>query len=790
MDDLLAEFLAETREMLEAVGGELVAWEADPADAARLDAIFRFVHTVKGNCGFFDFPRLEKLSHAAEDALAEVRAGRRSTSPRLVTAVLAIVDRIGAMIDAIELGQDLPERGDDVLIAALEPDSGDGIETICDAGGTGGDGGARAGTSPAGGQQRTIRLPVTLLDSVMSSVSDLVLARNDLARRLREADVDPAVRGPFERLGSILDQVREAVTRMRMQRIEHLYGALPRLVRDLATELGKQVMIDLEGSEVELDREMIEMIRDPLTHIIRNAIDHGIETPAQRLAAGKREIGTVHIAARQSGNRILLSIADDGRGIDGQRLVEKAVVAGSISQAEADAMSETERQALIFEAGLSTAAAVTSVSGRGVGMDVVRANIERVGGSIELVSTPGQGTRIQLSLPLTLSIIPSLTVEAGGQMFAMPRSYVEEIVHGRARHIEFVRAGDATLVTVRGKRVAHLSLADQLGMDGGARPEAGTLVLIRLAGGDLFSLGVDRILDHEELVIKPLAPAIMACGYYAGSTLLDDGNPVLMLDIAGIARKARLLGEARTRVRAAEEVVVNDDERAREPALLFAGLDGRRRAIRLAVINRIERIEAGAIDLAGQRPTAVVGDTIFALAGVASGVPDEGQVNVLRLGDGTAEIAYAIDRIVDTVDLPAEITPAPHVGELEGSVLIGGEAVDLVDAHWLFAAHAAPPRALDPPSCRIPSHDAWARTILAPLVESAGYRVVDETFEGTADVAIASDDAAAAPTAGSGTVITLCADPGQAGGAHGSIYRYDRAALLAALAALRTGRAA
>lgn len=786
MDDLLAEFLAETREMLDAVGGELVAWEADPADKARLDAIFRFVHTVKGNCGFFDFPRLEKLSHAAEDALAEVRAGRRSTSPRLVTAVLAIVDRIGAMIDAIELGEDLPERGDDLLIAALEPDSEDGLGTIS---GGADEPGPRAGGTPAPGQLRTIRLTVGLLDSVMSNVSDLVLARNDLARRLREADVDPAVRGPFERLGSILDSVREAVTRMRMQRIDHLYGALPRLVRDLAAELGKQVMIDLEGNEVELDREMIEMIRDPLTHIIRNAIDHGIEKPAERRAAGKREIGTLHIAARQSGNRIIIAITDDGRGIDGQRLIDKAIAAGTLSNADGAAMSEGERQALIFEPGLSTAAEVTSVSGRGVGMDVVRANIERVGGSIDVSSTPGNGTRIQLSLPLTLSIIPSLTVEAGGQMFAMPRSYVEEIIHGRARHIEFARAGDAMLVTVRGKRVAHLSLAEQLGIGGHVAPEKGTLVLIRLGGGDLFALGVDRILDHEELVIKPLAPAVMACGYYAGSTLLDDGNPVLMLDIAGIARKAKLLGDSQKRARATDQATATAAFEKREPALLFTGLDGRRRAIRLAVINRIECIEASAIDTSGTRAQAVIGDAIYALAGVDRGAPAEGQVNVLRLGDGCSEIAYAIQSIVDTVDLPREIVPARGASEVEGTVLVGGEATDLVDAFWLFAAISAPPRAIDPPSCRIPAGDAWARTILAPLVQSAGYRVVDDGFDGIVDVAIACEPESVQATGSTG-VINLCTDPGFAGGADNSIYRYDRAGLLAALAALRSGKAA
>ncbi len=781
MDDLLAEFLAETREMLAAIGGELVAWEADPADRGRLDAIFRFVHTVKGNCGFFDFPRLESLSHAAEGALAEVRAGRRSASPRLVTAVLAIADRIGVMVDAIEAGEDMPARGDEVLIAALEPDSDDSPETVAD---------HPAELRPApssNGAQRSIRLPIGLLDSVMGSVSDLVLARNDLARRMRDAEVDPSVQGPFERLSTILDQVREAVTRMRMQRIEHLFGAFPRLVRDLAAELGKQVMIDLEGGDVELDREMIEMIRDPLTHIIRNAIDHGIEAPSQRLAVGKREIGTLHIAARQSGNRIMLAISDDGRGIDGARLVEKAIAIGAISRDDRDSLDLAAQHALIFEPGLSTAAEVTSVSGRGVGMDVVRANIERVGGAIEVSSDLGQGTRIVLSLPLTLSIIPSLTVGAGDQLFAMPRSYVEEIVHGRAGHIEFARAGDAVLVTVRGRRVACLSLGEQLGFDNALPPEDCTLVLVRLASGDLFALAVDRIFDHEELVIKPLAPAIMATGIYAGSTLLDDGHPVLMLDIAGIARKARLLGEVQKRARVQEDVAEVEQRRG-TPALLFVGLDGGRKLVRLGAIRRIERIAAESVDLTSDPPRAVIGETLYPLAGTDGADFSDDQISVLRLGDGDSEIAFAIDRILDTVELTGDIAPARRTGMSEGTALVDGIPAEVIDTHWLFASFAAPPRALDPPVCRLPSEDQWARTILAPLIESAGYRVVDDSFAGTADVVIATEDSNEA--AGAGAVIMLCADPERAGQSPGSLYRYDRAGLVAALAALRSGRAA
>src|SRR3954447_19012930 len=280
MDDLIADFVAECREMLEALGGEIVAWEAQPDDRARLDSIFRFVHTVKGNCGFFEFPRLEALSHAAEDALADVRAGRRQPNGPMVTAVLAIIDRIGEMIAQIEAGDELLPGDDSGLIAALEVGA-EGPSPMAAAA----DGPGRAASAP-----RTIRLSVELLDRVMSTVSDMVLARNELARRLRGSPGDVPVDGAFERLSAIIADMRDAITRTRMQRIENLFVALPRMVRDLSAELGKQVLVDIEGGDVELDREMIEMIRDPLTHIVRNAVDHGIELPAERLKAGKREI--------------------------------------------------------------------------------------------------------------------------------------------------------------------------------------------------------------------------------------------------------------------------------------------------------------------------------------------------------------------------------------------------------------------------------------------------------------------------------------------------------------------
>src|SRR5256885_8665519 len=352
MDDLIADFVAECREMLEALGGEIVAWEAEPHDRARLDSIFRFVHTVKGNCGFFEFPRLESLSHAAEDALADVRAGRREADGALVSAVLGIIDRIGEMVAAIEAAEEFPAGDDSALIAALAP----GAEGPATPLAAPLDGPGKASSAP-----RTIRLSVELLDRVMSTVSDMVLARNELARRLRESATDVPVDGAFERLSSIIAEMRDAITRTRMQRIENLFVGLPRMVRDLSAELNKQVLVDIEGGDVELDREMIEMIRDPLTHIIRNAVDHGIEKPADRRKSGKREIGLLCVSARQSGNQILIDIQDDGRGIHGKSLVEKAISSGVVTKDEAAQLSPRDQLALIFEAGPSPGPEVAAV---------------------------------------------------------------------------------------------------------------------------------------------------------------------------------------------------------------------------------------------------------------------------------------------------------------------------------------------------------------------------------------------------------------------------------------------
>lgn len=815
MDDLLADFIAETREMLEASSGELVAWEADPTDRARLDAIFRFVHTVKGNCGFFDFPRLAALSHAAEDALADCRAGRREPDAALVTAVLAIIDRIGQMIDVIEAGEDLetfgPAEADAALIARLDAsqESSNGTETD---GQPESDPASLAlplhapakallgnGEEPAAltrrtdaAAQRTIRLPVELLDRVMSGVSDMVLARNDLAHRLRQAGTQPTIDGPFERLTTILTDVRDAITRMRMQRIETLLTVLPRLVRDLAAELGKQVMVDCDGGDVELDREMIETIRDPLTHLIRNAIDHGIESPSARLAQGKREIGLIAIAARQSGNTISIVISDDGRGLDEDRIAAKAIATGLITPAERAAASRDKILNLIFEPGFSTAETVSNVSGRGVGLDVVRQNLEKVGGSIKVASAPGEGTTFSLQIPLTLSIIAGLTVEVGGHRFAIPQSYVEEIVEASRTALDLTWLGETALITFRGNRVPCLMLGDVLGITSAeAAAREPTLVMLRLASGDLFALAVEGIHNHGDLVVKPLAPAVMKSGLYAGSTLLDDGTPVLLLDIANIAAQHALVSDTRARV-----LTPLADEHAAaaaaERAMLFTDFTGRRAAVRLELVQRIETAPASAIDRSAARARVVIDGAILPLIGLPDGPLTAPRVRLLRLSDGSCELLYAVREVEDAVELTEPLRAVPEDPLIEAITLIGGTPVALIDAHALFARHGEVPRAANRPRCLLPEGE-WARTILAPLVTAAGYDVLPEGASDPEAIGIVFDDiyeVAAALGHGLPARVIRLRDQPDAPADCPTIYRYDREALLAALAdmaRLRTG---
>lgn len=807
MDDLLKDFTEETRDMMAAIAGEIVAWEGNPADRDRLDAIFRFVHTVKGNCGFFDLPRIEALAHAAENILAQARKGERAPDAAMVNAVLAVLDRIVTLVDALESGEAKAATAgpdDSALIAALvAAGSAASAATLpLTAAKTLGDAPAAAPAPTS----RSIRLPVELLDSVMGGVSDLVMVRNELARHLGQIDMPAAAGTSFDRLTATLDQLREGIGRMRMQRLDHLFGPLPRLVRDLSLELGKDAALELDDGQVELDREMIELIRDPLVHLLRNALDHGIELPEQRRQRGKPPQGCVALSARQTGNAITIVVRDDGRGIDTDRLLSKAIAAGLVSADAADKMSEADRLALIFRPGLSSAEQVTAISGRGVGMDIVRANVERFGGTITIASTLGEGTRIVLTLPATLAIIPALTVRVGGQFFGIPQSYVEEIISKRAAAPELTRVGDARVLRYRGQLLPCLSLAAVLGLAAESEPTteliSGAIIIIRLASGDHFALAVNSVVNHEDLVIKALPPEIVATNLYTGSSLLDDGQLVLMLYIGGIAQRYQLFSHGnssspRTPARAAAP----DAQAASVPALLFVGLDGQRRLIRADSVARVEQACWSAVQSGAAGDRIVLGAALYPLAGPPDGFARQGELIILRCTDGVRSFAYAIAAVIDTVELTHAVQPSASVGAVAGVTLFEGAPVEFLDSHWLFAhvgqrINAAPLR-----TCAMDLSDGWTRSFLVPVVEAAGYRVIDTDSANPAaangaDIALmiaSADDAAAsgepADPATRPIQVVRFGDAAQGGpdgiGAPAAqrIDRYDRQALLALLLA-------
>ncbi len=786
MDDLLNDFLAETAEILAEAGGAIVAWEADPADRAQLDAIFRLVHTIKGSSGFLALPRVTALSHAAEDALDQVRRGNRQANAALVSGVLGIIDRLNDLCTALGQNGTEPAGDDRDVIGALA--EGATLDAPFEVAGVP----LRRDDDFSAELQswRSIRVPLPLLDSVMTGVTDIVLARNEFARMLRESGADLSVIASFDRLSDSIAGMRQSVSQMRMQRIDKLFAPLPRIVRDLAQDMGKKIAFQTSGGEVELDREMMENIRDPLIHIVRNAIDHGIEALEDRVAAGKDITATISVSARQSGNQIEIAIRDDGRGLSPDALVAKAVASRAVTAAEARGLGTKEKLELIFRPGFSTAAKVTAISGRGVGMDIVKANVEKIGGVVELRNEEGRGLTILLRVPMTLTIISGLMVRAAGQYFAIPRGAVREILLEGGDSVRIDRVGGGELATVRGEQYPLLRLETVLGRGRhhGDDVDDRALVIVRPGQGQSYALSVAAIHDHEELVIKPAAPMIMATGLYAGTTLPDNGRPVLLLDVQGmLAASAIDASEAgRSHDRMAEAEAEAAAARNAAQLLLFRDTNARVRGVRLSVIERVEEVPVSALFESAGRVQVQIGDDIFPVH--AAALPGgEGTLKLLRLYDGQAVLCYPIAEVVDIVRLPDAVQPSAAPGLIAGVVLVGGEPVELIDPFWLMEQYAGGTSVptLRQPLCRLADdHDGWGDNFLAPILRSAGYRVIsaDAPSDEAPDVLLCltaeggdCDDAGGVP------VIRLRTSIAAAGPGDETVYRYDRQALLDAL---------
>jgi two-component system, chemotaxis family, sensor kinase CheA len=789
IDDLLEEFIAETRETLEILSGQLVQWERAPEDKGLVDSVFRFVHTVKGSCGFLDLPRLLKLSHAAEDLLSSARDGRILPSPQLVSAVLAVIDKISDITNALETGSAVKDNDEELINAMLAfiPNAGQSIAIPIPAMET------EILDSYSEPKFRSVRVSLGLLDNLMNGVSDMVLARNEVSRQMRKNGVNSELEQAFAKVSTCIADIRDAVGLMRMQPIERLFSSLPRLARDISLELGKELVLRIEGREVEIDREMVEALRDPLAHIVRNAADHGIESPSERLAAGKSAVGHIKIGARQSGNQILIEVSDDGRGIDVAALGRKVISSGLVTSDDWHKMSVSQRLEAIFLPGISTAPKITAISGRGVGMDVVKTNLRSIGGTIDLENIFGKGLKMTMRLPLTLSIIAGLSLRAGDQILGIARSAVVEILSMSNKNVEIEYVGGKKIAMVRGKRLPYGRIEDLLDIDQSEKfaDESGSgrlLIIINPAVGANFALDVAAVIDNEELVIKPGAPIIMENGLYAGTTLPDNGRPMLLLDPSGIAC-ALGVGDH-------SDVDINNDQSAtdsapesKESAICFTSMDGRKQALRLSAIDRLEEVATENIKFIGGKLRANIAGEMTDIIGLDD-APPLNKIQMLRLTDGETCKYLAVNNVLDIFFLPEEIKPSAFPDMYEGIIKLDGDYIELLNVYRFFEqgdldGNAGSIKAL----CFVETAGVghWERQILQPLLAASGYQVsFNETDRAAAQIIISRDGKDAHTDS---RLLRLRDQSHSLKGNGPSIYRYDRIGLISAIEAKLSGAA-
>jgi len=744
MDELLNDFLIETNEHIEAASELLVAFEREPANKATITKIFRLVHTIKGTCGFLGLSRLEHLAHVAEALIGRLRDGAPA-APETVSAILASIDRIKFIIAWLEKTGKEPDGDDHDLIDVLqlriatlaaatpapteelsapevkpgetEPTSPPRVVEV-----------AGTPTLPnAANRPETIRVAVGSLERIMLLVSELVLTRNQLLELTRYQE-DAVVKQPLQRLSSLTSDLQDAVMRARMQPVGRLFTSLPRLVRELSVELKKKLRLVTEGADTELDRQLIEFIRDPLTHLLRNCADHGIEPPEMRLALGKPEEGTITVTATHEAGYITIDVSDDGRGLDLERIRQKAVAGGLVSAAEVQQMSDNEVCRFIFAPAFSTAAVVTSISGRGVGMDVVRDNIESIGGSVSITTTPGKGTRFSLKIPLTLAIAPALIVTACGHHFALPQHSVIEAVgiDAESQHtLEMVQG--SLVLRLREEVIPVVDLADVLHLPPSETPNpTGSLVIVMRVSARAFGVIVDRVTDVQEIVVKPLGASLTHLKVFSGHTILGDGSVVLILDPTGIAGQ---LGFERV-----NDYASGHSSEAFEPAesntrfVLFRAGAGVPKGLPLSLIARIESVASSAIRKS---------DGIYVMQHQGQLMPlvplypvDQASLQavnpVLVLGIGGESMGLLVEEILDVIESTIDIQISGASESVIGTAEIHNEVVEILDATYFM--RMARPHAF---SRAFANHfrilliddKPFFRDMLAPLLIAAGYRV-------------------------------------------------------------------
>ncbi|WNJ92049.1 chemotaxis protein CheW [Bosea sp. 685] len=776
MDDLLQEFLSETGENIDTVDRELVRFEQEPNNREILRNIFRLVHTVKGTCGFIGLPRLEALTHAAESVIGQFRDGA-TVSAIAVTAILETIDRIKEILaELAEKGQE-PVGNDEALItellaladqakaelAHLPPESGEPSDPVAayltrhgshlsedeldlvfrSAPGPerGRDGRIEApATAKAAdeaapresrpGNSATLRVNVDTIEHLMTMVSELVLTRNQLLEISRKQE-DVGLKAPLQRLSLITAELQDGVMKTRMQPIGNAWSKLPRIVRDLGAELGKRIELVMEGTDTELDRQILDLIKDPLTHMVRNCADHAIESRDERLAAGKPEYGTIRLAAYHEGGSVTIAISDDGRGLDIARIRRKALQQGLAQEAEIERMSDAQISRFIFHPGFSTAESVTAVSGRGVGMDVVKVNVDAIGGIIDVASTPGVGTTITIKIPLTLAIVSALIVVAGKQRFAIPQIVVRELVRVKAgadHRVEQING--APVLRLRDRLLPIIALSALMGA-AGAPTDDGFIVVTQI-GERQFGILVDGVFHTEEIVVKPMSTKLRHIPLFSGNTILGDGAVVLIVDPNGIAR---LVGAAAT----VDALRVEAPAQAQSPTaekttmLVFrAGLEGVK-AVPLSLVTRLEEVDASEFQHSGGRVLLHYRNRLMPIIPVGeAAIRAEGLQPLVIISDGELILGLAVDAIVDIVDevLDVEIASMIDRGVI-GSAIIRGRATDILDlAHYLpkddpgwLSGRRSDARPIDAAQILLVEPSDFLREMLSPVLKASGRQI-------------------------------------------------------------------
>jgi two-component system chemotaxis sensor kinase CheA len=728
MDDLTREFLIESQEGLDRMERCLTELEKKPQDSGLLAEIFRSVHTIKGTTGFLGFKRLEKLAHAGENLLGLLRDGKLSADPPIITALLELLDGLRSILKAIDAEGGEGAGDDTALIGHLQELQAPAPPLIppiakfpTAAVGSSFQSGAlpaavmapAAAVLPAprsaapapqlppppdpmraadpvkprvqaigSAAESTLRVDVTLLNRMMNLVGELVLTRNQV---LQATAADPKMTLLSRRLDMVTADLREAVMKARMQPVSNVFSKMPRLVRDLCQGLGRRVRLQMQGQETELDKSLLEAIKDPLTHAVRNALDHGIEPPEVRQAAGKDPEGLLTLRAVQEGSHVIVEISDDGAGIAVEKVRAKAVERGLITAERAAQLAERELLQLVFLPGFSTAAQVTNVSGRGVGMDVVRTNVEKIGGKVEIDSRPGKGTTLRLRIPLTLAIIPALIVRSLNQSFALPQAALSELVHippeRAARAIEFVQ--DAPLYRLRG-RLLPLVFLDRMLMperECDLALDRDTFIAVLDADGRRFGLVVDSLADPEEIVVKPLSAVLKEIGLYSGATMLGNAELALILDPGSIAVRA---GVAMTSEDEQAEAVEEDGEaEADRLDYLLVEAAGHRAAVPLPDVLRIEQLPLSRIEYIGSRPVLNFDGQLLPIedaGGILSAAQDdpESQIVVVVCREGNRHVGIAVSHVLD-VAAGNDLFESGSSRQAEGITLLKDRVTDVID---------------------------------------------------------------------------------------------------------------